>query len=112
MAVSDAGLVVGAGQSGVDPSASEGSSASASRRSRAVYRSDKSTKRDGYPGGGAGPESGDVAVRFRWSRMSTGWPHGVGGVDPAGGVREHHVRHPAATAVRTPWTTVAGGWPS
>ena len=44
--------------------------------------------------------------------MTTGWPTGQSGFKPPAAFVSTAVRHPAATAVRTPWTTVSTGWPS
>ena len=69
----------------------------------------RSTNRGGWSGGGGGPAMGDWPVRLRWSERSTGWPTAHEGFSPPAALVSTTVRQPAATAVRTPWTTVETG---
>ena len=58
------------------------------------------------------PTSDDVPVRLRWSAISTGSPTRMPSRIPPAALVSTTVRQPAAAAVRTPWATGAGPWPS
>ncbi len=71
----------GRGTGRTRPRRGVGSTSWATSRSRWAYRSVRSTN--------VAPSSGDVAVRLRWSRISTGVPGSPVGVQPAAAVGQH-----------------------
>ena len=94
----------GPGNWAYTPSVNSGLISSARPRRRGEYRSVRSTK--------FAPSIGEVAVRLRWSEISTGSPGVMPSRSPPAALVSTTSRAPAATAVRTPCATAPTPRPS